>query len=110
MLRYINHIVVAVSLIAFIFMLATNGWIAAFGWVYSLAFAFSALPQAIRSWKDGHSRGVADGTLILWMVGEVAGIVYGIGLMQAPIIFNCLLNTILVGIIVYYRLKPREIT
>lgn len=79
-----------------------------FGWIYSLAFALSALPQARMSWKDGHSRGVADGTLLLWGLGEFAGVVYGFSLMQWPIIFNCILNTLFVGIIVWYRICPRE--
>lgn len=84
------------------------GWIQFFGWLYSAAFALSALPQAFRSKIDGHSKGVADGTLILWFVGELAGVVYGIGLKQLPIIVNCLINTIFVSIIVYYRLRPRK--
>ena len=78
------------------------------GWVYSLAFAFSALPQCNKAIKDGHCKGVADGTIILWMLGELAGIVYGFSLMQLPIIVNCLINTLFVGIIVWYRLFPRE--
>ena len=106
MWKYAKKISVAVSIAAFLYVYATAGWIMAFGWVYSLAFALSALPQAIKSYRDGNSRGVADGTLFLWMLGEIAGLVYGFGLWQMPIVFNCALNTIFVGIIVYYRLKP----
>ena len=79
-----------------------------FGWVYSLAFALSALPQAKKSMKDGHSEGIATGTLWLWALGEFAGIIYGVSLMQLPIIFNCLLNTVFVGIIIWYKICPRK--
>jgi len=108
MWKYVKFLSVAVSIVAFLYILINIGWIQAFGWVYSLAFALSALPQAIRSIKEGHSSGVADGTLLLWMLGEVAGLVYGFGLWQMPIVFNCAINTIFVGIIVYYRIKPKE--
>lgn len=106
--KFAKYLTVAVSVIAFFVILANAGWVTAFGWVYSLAFALSALPQAIQSHKQGHSNGIADGMMQLWMLGEISGLVYGFGLWQMPIIFNCALNTILVGIIVYYRLKPRR--
>lgn len=99
---------IAVSLVIFIGGLFTLGVTQTFGWVYSCAFAISAVPQSLKSIKDGHSRGVADGTLILWTLGEIGGLVYGLGLMQWPIIFNCAMNTFWVGIVVYYRLFPRE--
>jgi uncharacterized protein with PQ loop repeat len=96
-----------VSITASIMLAAHLGVIQTAGWVYSLAFALSGLPQMFKSIREGHSRGVADGTMLLWMMGELGGLIYGIGLMQWPIIFNCLLNTIFVGIIVMYRLFPR---
>jgi len=99
---------VAVSVVAFICGLFTLGITQTFGWVYSCAFAISAVPQSLKSIRDGHSRGVADGTLILWSLGEIGGLVYGIGLTQWPIIFNCAMNTIWVGIVVYYRLFPKN--
>lgn len=84
------------------------GWTQTFGWIYSLAFALSAIPQALKSIKEKNSDGVADGTLLLWIIGEVAGTIYGVSLVQWPIIFNCALNTIFVGIICYYKLFPKR--
>lgn len=78
-----------------------------FGWVYSLAFAFSALPQSAKAIKEGHATGVANGTMFLWALGEFAGVIYGFSLMQWPIILNCLMNTFFVGIILWYKLFPR---
>ncbi len=101
-------ILVAVSIPIIIVTFAKLGWVQAFGWIYSGAFALSALPQSLRSIKDGHSRGVADGTLALWIIGELTGLVYGFGLAQLPIIFNCLVNTVFVGVIIYYRLWPKD--
>ena len=106
--RIAYWILLAVSIVASILLFVHLGCVQFAGWVYSLAFALSGLPQMIKSIEDGHSRGVADGTMILWITGEIAGLIYGIGLMQWPIIFNCFLNTIFVGIICKYRLFPRK--
>lgn len=103
---YSKWILPSVFAIVMGFMLL--GWTQTFGWIYSLAFALSAIPQALKSIKEKNSKGVADGTLLLWIVGEIAGTVYGLSLLQWPIIFNCALNTIFVGIIVWYRLFPKE--
>ena len=105
--RLAYWITVAVSVVGLILFSSQIGIVQTAGWIYSLAFALSALPQAIKSIEEGHSRGVADGTLLLWMIGEIAGLVYGFGIAELPIIFNCGLNTIFVGIIVWYRLKPK---
>lgn len=101
--KYIVPILFAIMIAAMII-----GWTQTFGWVYSLAFAFSAIPQALKSIKDKNSDGVAGGTLFLWIIGEIAGTIYGLSLMQWPIILNCALNTVWVSIIVYYRLFPKR--
>ena len=108
MWKYLKWPIVAVSLIVSGWGLATVGWVQTFGWIYSLAFALSALPQAIKCHKQGHSEGVSEGMMMLWIIGEIAGLIYGFGLGELPIIFNCALNTIFVGIIIYYRLWPRK--
>jgi uncharacterized protein with PQ loop repeat len=108
MRRLAYWIAVAVSITVAIMTYHKLGWVQFFGWVYSLAFALSALPQTLKSIKDGHTKGVADGTLILWSTGEIGGILYGLGIGELPIIFNCAMNTIFVGIIVRYRLFPRK--
>jgi uncharacterized protein with PQ loop repeat len=91
-----------------IFVYQQYGFIQLCGWIGSLAFAFSALPQALKSYKEKHSRGVADGMMILWTIGEVTMLIYGFGIMQWPIIFNCIFNTIYISVIIYYRLWPKD--
>lgn len=106
MLLFFSASTIAVCISTYLFLMLNTGTM--FGWLYSIAFALSALPQAQLSIKQGHSKGVADGTLILWSAGEYGGIIYGISLMQWPIIFNCVMNMILVAIIVWHRLYPRN--
>jgi len=101
-------IFVAVSNVISVSLAISLGMGDFFGWVYSIAFALSALPQSSKSIKEGHSDGVAEGTLILWALGEIAGTIYGFHLMQWPIIANCSFNIVFIGIIVWYRLFPRK--
>lgn len=106
MLQFSKYLVPALFIMTVTAMII--GWTQTFGWIYSLAFAFSAIPQALKSIKDKNSDGVADGTLFLWIVGEIAGTIYGISLVQWPIILNCVLNTVWVSIIVYYKLFAKR--
>lgn len=106
--RLAYRIAVAVSIVTLILIYHHFGWVRFSGWMYSLAFALSALPQCIKSRRDGHANGVAEGTVILWIIGEMAGLSYGIGIKEWPIIFNCGLNTIFVGIITKYKYFPKK--
>lgn len=98
---------IAVSICASIWAYINLGWVQAVGWIYSIAFALSALPESIASVKKGKTD-IADGTIAFWIIGEIAGLAYGIGLMQLPLIFNCGVNALFVGIILWYRLFPRK--
>lgn len=84
------------------------GVVVASSWIGSGAFAISGLPQAIRSYKQKHSHGVANGLLGLWLVGEVFTLIYGIGIWQIPIIFNCITNAIFIAVVIYYKIKPQS--
>lgn len=79
------------------------------GWIGASAFAVSGLPQAIKSVKDGHANGVANGMIILWLIGEGAMLMYS-GLKYTndfALLTNYVLNAILVLIIARYKYFPR---
>lgn len=68
----------------------------------------AAIPQAMKSIRDGHSNGIAGGFLILLLAG--------FGLMSLylvltkpiiPILINYLCNIILMLVISYYKVYPR---
>ena len=46
------------------------------GWIGALMFALCALPQAVKSFKEGHSRGLSDLFLWVWLIGELCTIFY----------------------------------
>jgi len=79
------------------------------GWVAGLLFAFCALPQAAKSIKEGHSRGVSMTFLLMWFIGEILSIFYiylkhGI---DQPLMANYLLNIMFILCILKYKLKER---
>lgn len=78
------------------------------GWLSTIAFAFCTIWQAGLSIIEGNSDGLTKTLLIVWMIGEITGTLYGIGLREWPLIISYGVNVILVGIITYYKFKPRR--
>jgi len=79
------------------------------GWIGSIAFAISGLPQAIYSYKQGHSRGITWGLIWCWWVGEWFSLIYVIPLGKLPLIINYLGNIVFVGVITYYKIWERKL-
>lgn len=81
------------------------------GWLASICFAVCGLPQAIESWKHGHSIGVSSLFLWLWFSGEVLMMLYipnkhG---WDWPLMLNLILNTSFICVIIWYKYFPRRI-
>lgn len=78
------------------------------GWIGSVAFALCGAPQAMKSYKEGHSHGISWGLLSLWFIGEVCTLIYVIPKSHLPLIFNYLGNLFFVAIIIYYKIYPKH--
>lgn len=77
------------------------------GWIGSFMFAACGLPQAIECWRAGHSRGLAWGFLGLWAGGEILTLAYILPKMDWPLIFNYAVNLVFLGVMLYYKIRPR---
>ena len=79
------------------------------GLIGAVAFALSGVPQAIKSWREGHSRGVAHGTVLLWLLGEAAMLAYAVGKYRSDFILmgNYAANFLVVGVIAWFKYRPR---
>lgn len=75
------------------------------GTIGAFCFALSGLPQAYKSWKDGHSDGIAHGTIILWLIGESAMLAYALYFYTTDFVLtvNYTFNLLLVSIIFKYK-------
>lgn len=80
------------------------------GWLGAMLLAYCALPQAIASFRHGHSDGLNGGFLWTWFIGEVLLLAYTIGTVggHGPLFWNYFLNTILVGVILLFKHNPRR--
>jgi len=78
------------------------------GWLGNLMLAVCAVPQAWASYKQGHSNGISSGMLLLWGIGTLLALPLQIdkGITQA--VANYSVNLCLIGVIVYYKIKPRK--
>lgn len=47
-----------------------------FGWLSSLLFMICGIPQAYKTYKQGHAKGLSFTFIITWFLGEVFGLVY----------------------------------
>jgi uncharacterized protein with PQ loop repeat len=78
------------------------------GFIGSICLALCALPQAIKSIKEGHSDGVSSLLLLLWLVGEVCLFIYAIPLMSLPLFLNTSSNMLFLCIIGYYKIRKKK--
>ena len=81
---------------------------ATLGWVSTLCLALGGIPQAYKSWKDGHSQGLSWGMVILWLSGEVFLVAYAEPSKNWPVVVNGLLNMVIAAIILWYKVWPRN--
>jgi hypothetical protein len=80
------------------------------GAIGSFFLAVSGLPQAIKSYIDGHSKGMAGFTVLLWLWGEMLMLLYSMYFYGNDIVLvlNYFMNFLLVAIIFKYKYYPRK--
>jgi uncharacterized protein with PQ loop repeat len=78
------------------------------GWLGSMCLALCGVPQAIQSYQDKHSHGISWGFLLLWGFGEIFAMIYVFEKLDIPLLMNYAANILIVGIMVYYKIKPHK--
>jgi len=81
---------------------------ASLGWLGGILLALCALPQAVASYKQGHSAGISITFLFMWGLGELLVLLYVWPSQDWPLIVNYAVNLVLIAIIARYRLWPRS--
>lgn len=82
------------------------------GWLGGLLLAICGLPQAIASWREGHSQGLDPIFLWCWFIGEVLLLwhvlsLYGLNWLAAPLLVNYAFNVVLLAIIIKFKYWER---
>jgi uncharacterized protein with PQ loop repeat len=78
------------------------------GWLGSICLAVCAIPQAWMSFKDKHSEGISWAFLLLWAFGEVFALAYVYDKLDLPLLLNYATNILVLGVILYYKVNPKE--
>jgi len=78
------------------------------GLLGSLLLTFSALPELVRTIKDGKCH-MGWGFLIMWLLGEIFCVFYGFDLKEIPLIVNYTFNLGVAFVMFYYKLKELKI-
>ena len=76
------------------------------GYLGGVLLAICGIPEVIRTIKDRRCH-LGWPFLLLWFFGEVFMEIYAIGLWDFPLLFNYTFNLILVGIMLYYKIKTK---
>ncbi len=80
------------------------------GWLGSILLAVCGAPQALKSIREGHSRGMSHSFLMFWLGGELCYLystAAKFGLVSW-LVFNYVGNIVFVLVIIYFALFPRE--
>ena len=76
------------------------------GWLGGMLLAFSAVPQALESYRSKNSDGLTLGFIAMWWTGMVSMTIYIVPKGDMILIANYIVNLILVTIIARYKLWP----
>ena len=77
------------------------------GFLGSILLACCGLPQAILSYKQGHSDGISLGFLLMWTLGEILTLIYITPKSDIPLLINYSTNLIFLIIIWKYKIFRR---
>lgn len=77
------------------------------GWLGSICLAVCAIPQAWMSYKEKHSEGISWAFLLLWAFGELFALAYVYDKLDLPLLVNYATNILVLGVILYYKIKPQ---
>ena len=80
------------------------------GWLGAVLLAVCGAPQAFKSFREGHSRGVSPSFLALWLGGELCFLYSTIAKLGVVswLVFNYLGNIAFVLVIIYFAIFPKS--
>jgi len=79
----------------------------AFGWITTIAFAYSFLPQLVKTWKVKSVEDLSLWQYITLFVGYTSGMCYGYSLHEGPLMFGYTWGWLgcLCQLLLYWRYK-----
>jgi len=80
------------------------------GWIGSVLFAVCGAPQALKSFREGHSRGMSPAFMAFWLAGELCYLYSTVAKFGfvSWLVVNFLGNIFFVLVIIFFALFPRR--
>lgn len=78
------------------------------GWLSALFLGACGLPQAWKSWKEGHARGMSAWFLVLWTTGEILLVWHTVLVKDWPVTANAVFNLLVMSVIIKYKVWERK--
>lgn len=77
-------------------------------WLGTFILVTRGLPQALKSWRDGHSRGLSAQMLWLWLLGSILVLPHLLLLYNVALILVYCANIVFILVMLKYFYFPRE--
>ena len=73
------------------------------GWLSAILLATCGIPELVKA-LNGNKIEAGWELLIMWFLGEFFGLIYTFPLNKIPLRFNYMFNTIVVGLLIYFKM------
>lgn len=80
-------------------------WIAVLGLAAGFCTTAAFVPQVLKTWRTRHTRDISLGMFLIYLVGIVLWLLYGIVLNDIPIIAANVATFALTGAMLYFKLR-----
>ncbi|HXE16669.1 MAG TPA: SemiSWEET transporter [Stellaceae bacterium] len=82
-----------------------NSFYATIGLAAASCTTLAFVPQVIKTWRSGHADDISLGWLAIFIAGMVLWLIYGLWLVDLPLIASNLVTLALVLVILYVKLR-----
>lgn len=82
-------------------------WSLFFGYTASILLTVCALPQLVKTVKDGNAHGLSIYFVVTWFAGMISQLLFAVSIKQLPLILNAGITCIVVAVILYYKIFPK---
>ncbi|WP_330203226.1 SemiSWEET transporter [Cyanobacterium sp. Dongsha4] len=80
-------------------------WITIIGLTAGSLTTISFLPQAIKTWRSKSAKDISLAMFLCFCLGVVLWIIYGLFIMDIPVLVTNIVTLILSGTILFFKLK-----
>jgi len=80
-------------------------WITVIGLMAGSLTTISFLPQAIKTWRSKSAKDISLTMFLSFCIGVILWIIYGLFIMDIPVLVTNIVTLILAGTILFFKLK-----